>query len=387
MGKNVLIFSDGTGQGPFLPAARRSNVWKLWNATCNAAPERQVAFYDPGLGAADGPRRSLWRWGYDIISQATGLGVTQNIKDCYAALIEHYDGGDRIFLFGFSRGAYTVRSVAGVLSLCGIPRTDRDGRDPCKDKAARAALVEEAVETVYKHYGSDAKSRDERAALGAKFRRDHACDPVMPHFIGAWDTVRALGIPGSTKLFFWRHGFHNGSLDPRVAYGRQALSIDEDRKTFAPEVWVESAEDRASGRIKQVWFPGVHSDIGGGYAESGLSDLALQWMIAEATAIPDPLQVDAAQLALKPAFDGLQHDARTGFGRLWTKGTREAYRPDSLHENDVNRRFALAKARTVTGDAPYRPAALSLHPNYAHYYAQTSDSLAPNVISLARAIA
>jgi uncharacterized protein (DUF2235 family) len=380
MAKNILIFSDGTGQGSGMPADQRSNVWKLWNATEKAAPGQQIAFYDEGLGAEH--KKEWWRWAYDLASKATGLGISQNIKDCYVALIEFYEPGDRVFLFGFSRGAYTVRSLGGVLSLCGIPQQDKGGKSARGDKAVRTALAEEAVSKVYQHYGNDAKTRQERADLGKKFRADYnsfaidTSNPPFPYFIGVWDTVRALGIPGSSGVsFVFSHAFHDATLNPNVPYARQALSIDENREIFAPEIWdesKESAEARARGRIKQTWFPGVHSDVGGGYAETGLSDLALAWMIVEATSIPNPVIVDSAKLTLAPSFEGLQHDQRTGLGQAWKQGTREGVLdgkgPDILHEKHVGDRFRLDKARCVTGDAPYRPKALMKHKDYEPFY-------------------
>ena len=244
MVKNVVILSDGTGQGASMPKAERTNVWKLWDATKAAAPPQQVTFYDEGLGAEH--KREWWRWAYDLASQATGLGISQNIKDCYTALIEHYEPGDRVFLFGFSRGAFTVRSLGGVLSLCGIPQRDAAGNSPRdrQNKKGRLALVEEAVEKVYKHYGDKEKEK-ERIALGAQFRERYqslpvdGSDPPFPYFIGVWDTVRALGIPGSSGVVLWRHAFHNATLNACVPYARHALSIDENREIFAPEIWDE----------------------------------------------------------------------------------------------------------------------------------------------------
>ena len=189
MAKNVVILSDGTGQGASMPKAERTNVWKLWDATKKAAPAQQVTFYDEGLGAEY--KREWWRWAYDLASRATGLGISQNIKDCYAALIEYYEPGDRVFLFGFSRGAFTVRSLGGVLSLCGIPQRDAAGNSPRdrQNKTGRLALVEEAVEKVYKHYGGNEKEK-ERLALGSEYRdryRSFSMDagsPPFPYFIG-----------------------------------------------------------------------------------------------------------------------------------------------------------------------------------------------------------
>lgn len=392
MAKNILIFSDGTGQGAGMPKDERSNVWKLWNATEKVAREdQQITFYDEGLGAEH--KKEWWRWAYDLASKATGLGISQNIKDCYVALIGYYEPGDRVFLFGFSRGAYTVRSLGGVLSLCGIPQHDKDGKPArapqgaphdaaAAAKAVRTALAEEAVEKVYKHYGDDQK-KQERLELGRQYRKDHdsyaidASDPPFPYFVGVWDTVRALGIPGVSNLVP-RHEFHDATLNAHVPHARQALSIDENREIFAPEIWDESGETndaRARGRIKQVWFPGVHCDIGGGYAERGLSDLALEWMTNEATAIPLPLIIDRSKLKLAPTFEGIQHDERTGLGQAWTLGTREGVSggkgPDVLYEQHVGNRFKLPKAKFITGDVPYRPEALRKHSGYESYYQET----------------
>src|SRR5262245_48565829 len=111
-----------------MPKAQLTNVCRLWQATRKVDRTQQRAFYDPGLGAMDGRDRSPWRLIHDLVSQATGLGISRNIKDCYVALMDLYEPGDSIFLFGFSRGAYTVRSLGGVLTLCGIPQRDDAGK-------------------------------------------------------------------------------------------------------------------------------------------------------------------------------------------------------------------------------------------------------------------
>ena len=137
MGKNVIIFSDGTGnRGGVLFDERRTSVYKLYRATrCGPDlcidPSQRVAFYDPGIGTLPGGIASIWsplRWLYNLASQATGLGLTRNIIDFYAAIIRLYRPGDRIFLFGFSRGAYTVRCLGGVLALCGVPTRSPSGQ-------------------------------------------------------------------------------------------------------------------------------------------------------------------------------------------------------------------------------------------------------------------
>ena len=157
MPKNIIIFSDGAGQaGGITFDEVRTNVYKLYRA-CRVGPDttidpsEQVAFYDPGLGSpADGTNIKI-QWArkiYNLASMATGLGITANIIDCYAALIRLYRDGDRVFLIGFSRGAYTVRSLAGVMSFCGIPRQLPDGAPLPMDARGSRALAARAVKDV-----------------------------------------------------------------------------------------------------------------------------------------------------------------------------------------------------------------------------------------------
>ena len=219
-GRNILIFSDGTGQaGGLVPDEPRSNVYKLFRATrcgpdTNIDPDKQLAFYDPGLGSksSGGEIKLSWlRWLYNILSSATGLGITLNVIDCYAALIQLWRPGDRIFLFGFSRGAYTVRCLGGVLGLCGIPTTMAGGEALLRDDATVRKIATEAVRRVYRH-GSGAsddptpkrekrKERlgEQRRKLGEQFRKKYNSEGpnganVVPHFIGVWDTVAAVGL-------------------------------------------------------------------------------------------------------------------------------------------------------------------------------------------------
>lgn len=220
MPKNILIFSDGTGQaGGINFDEARTNVYKLYRA-CRVGPDtkvepsEQVAFYDPGLGSAsDGGHFKIgWmRWLYNLASMATGLGITRNIVDCYAAIIGLYEEGDRIYLIGFSRGAYTVRSVAGVMTYCGIPRHLPDGSPLKRDPKSIKKLAEHAVKDVYQFCPSynrkDTRGYrqfllETRDAIAAKFRREHGSSHtigeleeanVFPYFIGVFDTVAALG--------------------------------------------------------------------------------------------------------------------------------------------------------------------------------------------------
>lgn len=369
MPKNIVIFSDGTGQAGGLPGIQPSNVYKLFQA-CPATPGVQVTFYDPGLGCPlDGADWGRWRTLYNLTSQMTGLGLSKNIADCYDALIRLYEPGDRIYLFGFSRGAYTVRSLGGVLSLCGIPTRGRRGENPRTSKRARRRLVRRAIQRVYQTYGRSRVKRRLRARRAERYRRRYASHEAVPYFIGVWDTVRALGLPGVSRLVPWRHAFHDATLNPRVSFARQALALDENRAAMAPELWDETEQDRAAGRIKQVCFPGVHSDVGGGYPECELSDLSLEWMVREATSIPEPLHVDPSRLDLRGSHRGMQHDERMGWGVLWRKGMRRHLRFETCPlEAPIQERFFEASVPTPRGAGPYRPPLLAQHPDFMKYY-------------------
>jgi uncharacterized protein (DUF2235 family) len=204
-GRNIVIFSDGTGQrgGVFFDEAR-TNIYKLYRATrCGPDscidPDQQLAFYDPGLGTqpTGGTLTRIGRTLYNTVSQATGLGITRNIIDCYAAVIQLWRPGDRIFLFGFSRGAYTVRCLATALCYSGIPTQEAPGQPLNRDLGTARKLASQAVKTIYQHVSSprDKQFFAQRQALARQFREQHACadDPnAFPFFIGVFDTVAAL---------------------------------------------------------------------------------------------------------------------------------------------------------------------------------------------------
>jgi uncharacterized protein (DUF2235 family) len=467
MPKNILIFSDGTGQaGGLTPDQNISNIYKLYRATrCgpenNINPSHQLTFYDPGLGSQ--PPSGLlfviraYRWLHDVASQATGLGITTNIIDCYAALLRMWQPGDRIFLFGFSRGAYTVRCLASVLSFCGIPTTMADGKTPLfRDVGTTRKIAREAVK-VYTYVGSpkDTTYLDQRRALALQFRKKYGSDEngrsnANAYFIGVFDTVASLGsyrvgalavggllaalvlvsLVQSLFLFafwptfgalialsivvagfwyvidhlrsafgldgysFWqtlhftalKMQFYDKHLDNAVWYARHALSIDENRADFARVEWGSSKNsgpprpDSYPDWLDQIWFAGVHSDVGGSYAEneSRLSDIALEWMIRAAETLPDEktpngngIKVDRRHLQLRPDPLGPQHDAREpGWlgGRLkWAKALRKID-PDAILHPTVYERFAAARVQHFYEMKPYRPENLAAHKKLRKYY-------------------
>ena len=211
MAKNILIFADGTGQaGGLQPDQQLSNIYKLYRATrvgpdSPIDPKKQVAFYDPGIGTASSSgmvRLGLWERIRALASQAVGLGFSGNVIDCYEAILKRYEPGDRIYLFGFSRGGYTVRALANVLNLCGVPRGDGMGnRLPRAGKRLRA-IANEAVRKVYEHgAGSPRKKYEEqREERARQFRQkyevpgnEHRADD-HPQFVGVFDAVAALGM-------------------------------------------------------------------------------------------------------------------------------------------------------------------------------------------------
>jgi uncharacterized protein (DUF2235 family) len=390
MAKAICIFSDGTGQAGGANPTDWTSVYRLYVNTRDVDPAGQICFYDPGVGS-DPDQREEWTLLSalnQLAARALGIGLPRNIVDGYMALLLTYEPGDRVFLFGFSRGAYTVRSLGGVLGLCGVPpglpKVSRwqDIRPRLNDPAIRP-IAERAVREVYMTY-DDEELRRRRAA---DFRRDHHSEELAPFFIGVWDTVRALGWQVANIARFGRHRFHNARLNAKVDHGRHALSLDDNRIQFAPELWEERGAP--PGQIKQIWFAGDHSDIGGGYGlKMGLTDLAMRWMAEEAMAARDReahadnpahfhgLKLDPglfAELNLDPLAP--QHDPRGSLlGRLWAYGSRRPYAEapqlagPALTTASVPPRFA-AQAVPIDGRMePYRPDALSTHPDYGAYY-------------------
>lgn len=216
MAKNLVIFSDGTGQaGGVRPDQRLSNVYKLFRASRTGPdsiidPLSQVAFYDAGLGTDDdagtAPLRFI-RYVRKALGSVTGRGITQNIIECYTFILDNYDPGDRIYLFGFSRGAYTARCVANLLELCGVPSLGPSGVPLARWKSETRQLAEEAVRRVYEHgAGRPAALFDaERQELARRFREKYACGDeagsnVHPYFVGVFDTVASLGAHGPMRF-------------------------------------------------------------------------------------------------------------------------------------------------------------------------------------------
>jgi hypothetical protein len=316
----------------------------------------------------------------DALRQSVSLGLTQKIIDCYVAIVSVWQPGDRIYLFGFSRGAYTARCVAHVLDLCGIP-TKEPGRDTLNfDASVLRKTAKTAVRCLYilGMPNSDA-TRDARLAT---FKQDYAPltgaeNGATAYLVGIWDAVAAIG---------WQRIFPDWAYDrhfaPSIRYARHLQSIDEGRKDFKRVPWGGSGTvawpDRKDEpeQFDQIWFAGNHADIGGSYPEneSRLSDITLHWMVDFITQkLPEAGKVltDPTLLRLYPAFDGMMHDeCMVGIGGSplhWARAVRDVPVEATLHET-VYQRLALARVRNFTSYGPYRPAALRNHAKAKAYY-------------------
>lgn len=268
--KRLIVCCDGTWQSE--DEGTPSNVWKLYRLIADADHEgtAQWAFYQSGVGT-NPSSSALMRWVSRVAGGAFGWGLNANIEEIYAWLIREFEPGDQVWLFGFSRGAYTARSVAGLLRNCGILRSNHIG------------MIDRAMR-LYRARGSTSHPN---APQSTSFRRNYAHELPAVEFLGVWDTVGSLGIPTNSQLlkrwFNSRYQFHDVQLSSRVRYAQHALAIDEQRRAFQPTLWKSASGelDQRDG-VEQVWFAGVHTDIGGGYDDAGLSDIALLWMMDKA---------------------------------------------------------------------------------------------------------
>jgi uncharacterized protein (DUF2235 family) len=274
MPRNVVLCCDGTAN-EF--AQDRTNVVKLYSAL-HHDPQLQRAYYHPGLGTMEpaGALTPIARRVTKLMGMAFGYGLSDDIRDAYVFLMQHYEPGDRVFMFGFSRGAYTVRAVAAMLHLYGLIRP---GNERLVPYAIRMMMGIKAAE------GQDAKAQEQRKRyfnLAHDFRSSMTQGNCGVHFVGVWDTVSSVGwYENALKLPYVAD-------NPSIEIGRHAIAIDERRAFFRTHSWRPgpSAGSHGPRDLKQVWFPGVHGDVGGGYPEpeSGLSKIALEWMLAEASA-------------------------------------------------------------------------------------------------------
>jgi uncharacterized protein (DUF2235 family) len=294
MSKNIVVCCDGTGQ-QFGQA--NTNVVHTYALT-RQIPGRQHAYYDPGVGTGGWGKGALEK----NIEKVTGDGLQRNVNDAYRILMETFEEGDAVFLFGFSRGAFTVRSLSGMLAKVGLLRRNHEN------------LLDYAVE---QYHASD------NAAVAAEFKATFS-RPCPVHFLAVWDTVKSVMETGERDF--------QAVLTDETAHAFHALAIDEQRAAFQPSLWSPSATSNTHS--EQVWFPGVHSDVGGGYAERGLANISLRWMLKKA--VDAGLDVDEARLEedrFQPDPAGeLHHEAYSGGWRLLGSEARAITADDRVHE-------------------------------------------------------
>jgi len=297
MAKAIVLCSDGTGNSAIKD--RGTNVFRLYEALDlhqhekDPLLDRQLAFYDDGVGTQSNPIARF-------LGNAFGYGLARNVRELYASLCEVWEPGDRIYLFGFSRGAYTARYLAALIATCGVVQIKpaKCGEQSHAELEKAALAMFELFRAQFRRLGwfrrkkSEAAAQKERDARKAKIDALVAKGCWIHHeapiaFVGVWDTVDAYGFPADwiaslVNQFVFPFRFPDFELDPKVARGCHAIALDDERKSFRPSLWDERREDPAKPRIEQVWFAGVHSNVGGGYPKQGLALESLCWMIDRA---------------------------------------------------------------------------------------------------------
>jgi len=328
MPKNIVIFSDGTGQEG--GKGNNTNVYKLFNMIEDRT-DKQVSFYDRGLGT--GFRK--------ITGNVGGMGIAENIIECYEFIFNNYKAKDNIYLFGFSRGATTVRSLSGFLHYFGILPKSRP----------------ELIKRAYKIY-KNSDDEDELKKRADEFVLRHHNQWCNIHFLGVWDTVAALGLPFKkldifvNRIPFFNHKYHNLRLSDSVIHARHALAIDDKRLTFHPKIWDPLDDDSPDYQtMKQVWFSGMHTDVGGGYKEQDLSDIPLMWMVAEAME-QGLLLYPKHNENIHPNHEGKMHNSREGFPNTWYRKKTRIWNTETHGNPTVHESVSLRKHNENNEDSP-----------------------------------
>jgi uncharacterized protein (DUF2235 family) len=335
--KRLVVCCDGTWNRP--DEESPTNVAKMALAIADQdgeTPQRVLYHRGVGTGRFDRVRGGGFGW-----------GLSRNVRDCYRYVVANYDPGDELFLFGFSRGAYTARSTVGLIRNAGILRREHADR----------------VDAAYRLYRGRGDDRHPNGIESTLFRRSYSHDEIDIRFVGVWDTVGALGVPGVPKRLSGRlWAFHDTQLSSRVERAYQALAIDERRRPFVPSIWHRSPDDDRT--LEQRWFAGVHSDVGGGYVDCALAEIALWWMAGRARAAglalePDHLvetrdpdkEARRRGEQISPDVDGARGTSYKGMYRLLGPHGRALADPEPPHG-------AVAVASTATARTDARPANL-----------------------------
>ncbi|MDB5981853.1 MAG: hypothetical protein JWQ69_2868 [Pseudomonas sp.] len=331
MNKRILLFSDGTGNSS--AKAQKTNVWRLFQAVDLTGPD-QIAFYDDGVGSSSNKYLA-------ILGGVFGWGLKRNVIDLYKFVCRNYEKGAEISGFGFSRGAFTIRVLVGLMTHEGLlqPMSEEE-----LDRYARAAYRSYRSERFPSHNPVVSwlrGARDRCLRLYDRLRgfpiyTRNKNRPTSIHFLGLWDTVGAYEIPidalkRAVNAVIWPMLFIDLTLGEKVSRACHALSLDDERRTFHPLLWDETGEAKmvadgrvSPGRLTQVWFAGVHSNVGGGYPEDRLSHVSLHWIMSEAAAFGIQLLPGAADkvAAEKSPFARI-YDSRSGFAAFYRYAPRK----------------------------------------------------------------
>jgi len=309
--KRLAIFLDGT----FNTLNNNTNVWRLKSLTVESGEQR--VYYSQGVGTQRG---EVARGGVE------GYGIDDEIIEAYTWLIQNFDDGDEIFIFGFSRGAYTARSLSGLISKCGVMKLG-------------APLSIEQLYARYRLYVAPTiKSLQEKelpknASIEDQWLVKYSCQTMIT-FIGVWDTVGSMGLPlGSIEAKIHKYRFLDTHLRLNNENAFQALALDEHRRDFEPTFWTKTdkigvlgAAERPINSVEQRWFVGAHANVGGGYPSDPLAQRPLKWLMEKAAAcgliFRDQVTIDTAQVA-PPVTDSYREFAHGVYRFV----SRPFYRP------------------------------------------------------------
>jgi uncharacterized protein (DUF2235 family) len=351
--KRIALFLDGTWNN----VSDNTNVWRL-KSLCTRSSE-QLVYYSAGVGTQTGER---------ISGGMFGIGINEEVMDAYQWLIEHYEPNAQLFIFGFSRGAFTARSLAGFISKCGLL------------KPGSPVSMKQLFERYRKGTAPTVRALDKVVESGLPLEdqwiREYS-RPIPIWFQGVWDTVGALGVPLPCIPNVSREDFAFLETDLRIndTHAYHALAIDEHRKAFAPTLWVKSTPKQGDtypardlDHVEQRWFVGAHANVGGGYENDLLAQIPLQWLMTKAIAhgleFNDNVVIDGNENTC-PIHDSLAEMAH-GIYEVLTLG-RHYYRPIGAEPVDTGEAVETTINETIDAtvfdrwraDETYRPPNLS----------------------------
>ena len=347
--KRIALFLDGTWNN----VSDNTNVWRL-KSLCSRSPE-QLVYYSAGVGTQTGERLSGGMF---------GIGINEEVIDAYQWLVEHYEPGAQVFIFGFSRGAFTARSLAGFISKCGLLKPG----SPVSMKQMFERYRKGTAQSVL----ALGKVVESGLPLEDRWIKEYS-RPIPIWFQGVWDTVGALGVPLPCVPNVSREDFAFLETDLRIndTHAYHALAIDEHRKAFAPTLWVKSTPKQGDtypprdlDHVEQRWFAGAHANVGGGYENDLLAQIPLQWLMNKAIAhgleFKDNVVIDGDENTC-PIRDSLAEMAH-GIYEVLTLG-KHYYRPIGAEPRDTGDAVESTINETIDGtvfdrwraDETYRP--------------------------------